>query len=99
LEAHRAGGSRQLGGRRGVRLGAITHMRGIRAAAIGGDLCERHQLLRVGVAAGLVLEAARQQGIDDLRKIRVGILEADGRFSFIRTDDREPAEQDKRKVE
>jgi uncharacterized membrane protein YcaP (DUF421 family) len=46
-----------------------------------------------------VLEAARQQGIDDLRKIRVGILEADGRFSFIRTDDREPAEQDKRKVE
>jgi uncharacterized membrane protein YcaP (DUF421 family) len=38
-----------------------------------------------------VLEAARQQGIDDLGKIRVGILEADGRFSFIRADDREPS--------
>jgi uncharacterized membrane protein YcaP (DUF421 family) len=30
-----------------------------------------------------VLEAAREQGIDDLTNIRVGILEADGKFSFI----------------
>jgi uncharacterized membrane protein YcaP (DUF421 family) len=30
-----------------------------------------------------VLEAAREQGIDDLANIRVGILEADGKFSFI----------------
>lgn len=31
-----------------------------------------------------VLQAARQQGIDDLREVKVGIIEADGRFSFIR---------------
>jgi uncharacterized membrane protein YcaP (DUF421 family) len=34
-----------------------------------------------------VLHAARQQGIDDLRKVRIGILEADGRFSFLRYDE------------
>jgi uncharacterized membrane protein YcaP (DUF421 family) len=28
-------------------------------------------------------EAAREQGIDDLRRIRVGILEPDGGFSFV----------------
>jgi uncharacterized membrane protein YcaP (DUF421 family) len=31
-------------------------------------------------------EGARQQGIRDLAEVRVGILEPDGRFSFIRTD-------------
>lgn len=31
-----------------------------------------------------VLEAARQQGITDLREVSVGILEADGKFSFVR---------------
>jgi uncharacterized membrane protein YcaP (DUF421 family) len=34
-----------------------------------------------------VLQAARQQGIDDLRKVKIGILEADGRFSFLRYDE------------
>jgi uncharacterized membrane protein YcaP (DUF421 family) len=34
-----------------------------------------------------VLEAARQQGIADLAQIRVGILESDGKFSFLREDD------------
>ena len=33
-----------------------------------------------------VMGAAREQGIDDLRKVRVGIVEPDGRFSFL-TDD------------
>lgn len=37
-----------------------------------------------------VEEAAREQGIDDLAKIRVGILEADGKFSFIRYDGEQP---------
>jgi uncharacterized membrane protein YcaP (DUF421 family) len=44
-----------------------------------------------------VAEAAREQGIDDLRKIRVGILEPDGGFSFIvdRTGDA-PLDQQQR---
>ncbi|MEA2686426.1 MAG: hypothetical protein QOE93_1621 [Actinomycetota bacterium] len=32
-------------------------------------------------------EAARSQGIADLADVRVGILEPDGKFSFIRVDD------------
>lgn len=31
-----------------------------------------------------VLQAARQQGIKDLSEVKIGILEADGRFSFIK---------------
>lgn len=31
-----------------------------------------------------VLEAAREQGVGDLAEVRFGILEADGRFTFIR---------------
>ncbi len=38
------------------------------------------------VAGDDVLQAARSEGIDDLSKIRVGLIEADGRFSFIRYD-------------
>ncbi len=34
-----------------------------------------------------VKDAARQQGIADLAQIRVGVLEADGKFSFLREDD------------
>jgi uncharacterized membrane protein YcaP (DUF421 family) len=30
-----------------------------------------------------VMQEARNQGIDDLAKVRVGVLEADGRFSFL----------------
>jgi uncharacterized membrane protein YcaP (DUF421 family) len=44
-----------------------------------------------------VAEAARKQGIDDLAKIQVGILEADGGFSFIRYDDKEPQNATERK--
>lgn len=33
-----------------------------------------------------VLEAARQQGIDDLKKVRLGVLETSGRMSFIQYD-------------
>jgi uncharacterized membrane protein YcaP (DUF421 family) len=38
-----------------------------------------------------VREALREQGIDDLRTVRVGLLEADGKFSFITGDDHQPA--------
>jgi uncharacterized membrane protein YcaP (DUF421 family) len=34
-----------------------------------------------------VKDAAREQGIADLAQIRIGVLEADGRFSFLREDD------------
>ena len=44
-----------------------------------------------------VAEAARKQGIDDLAKVQVGILEADGGFSFIRYDDLQPQQADERK--
>ena len=43
-------------------------------------------------------EAAREQGIDDIGKIRVGILEADGKFSFIRYDGEEPQQNEKPKA-
>ncbi len=33
-----------------------------------------------------ILEAARQQGIDDLTKVRLGVLETSGRMSFIQHD-------------
>jgi uncharacterized membrane protein YcaP (DUF421 family) len=32
-------------------------------------------------------EAAREQGIPDLAEVRIGVLEADGSFSFLREDD------------
>ena len=37
-----------------------------------------------------VLEAARDQGIADLAMVRFGILEPDGKFSFLRYDGHEP---------
>jgi uncharacterized membrane protein YcaP (DUF421 family) len=33
-----------------------------------------------------VLEEARREGIEDLREIKLGILETDGKFSFIKED-------------
>jgi uncharacterized membrane protein YcaP (DUF421 family) len=44
-------------------------------------------------------DAAREQGIGDLREIAVGVLENDGSFSFIRTDGRRPAKKRQRKAE
>ena len=35
-------------------------------------------------------EALRQQGIDDVGKVQVGILEPDGNFSFFTEDDHQP---------
>ncbi|HVL91558.1 MAG TPA: YetF domain-containing protein [Actinomycetota bacterium] len=37
-----------------------------------------------------IMEGARQRGIADLRRVKVGILEADGRFSFITGDGSRP---------
>ncbi len=33
-----------------------------------------------------VLQAARQQGFEDLSEVKIGIIEADGRFSFIKNN-------------
>jgi uncharacterized membrane protein YcaP (DUF421 family) len=42
-----------------------------------------------------VVSEARQQGIGDIGDVRYGVLEPDGRFSFVRYDGREaPAVQD-----
>jgi uncharacterized membrane protein YcaP (DUF421 family) len=37
-----------------------------------------------------VKDAAREQGISDLREIRLGVMEGDGKFSFIRVDGARP---------
>jgi uncharacterized membrane protein YcaP (DUF421 family) len=37
-----------------------------------------------------ILAAARQQGIGDLADVRYGVLEPDGKFSFVRFDPQEP---------
>lgn len=56
----------------------------------GKPLDEVLHLERVPLAE--VVQAARNQGITDLAHVRVGIIEADGRFSFLRYDEQqEPA--------
>lgn len=37
-----------------------------------------------------VKDEARQQGIDDLREVELGVLETDGKFSFIRSSGERP---------
>jgi uncharacterized membrane protein YcaP (DUF421 family) len=44
-----------------------------------------HEVLRIErLTLDEVKDAAREQGIDDLRSVRLGVLEADGTFAFIR---------------
>lgn len=38
-----------------------------------------------------LFEALREQGIDDLSKVKVGILEPDGKYSFFTEEDHQPA--------
>jgi uncharacterized membrane protein YcaP (DUF421 family) len=58
-----------------------------------GELLE--EMLRIErLTKEEVLDAAREQGIADLRDIRIGILEADGKFSFISGE--RHAQQDRR---
>jgi uncharacterized membrane protein YcaP (DUF421 family) len=51
---------------------------------------EGKPLARVLTIERLTLEdledAAREQGIDDLRTVRMGVLESDGKFSFLTAD-------------
>lgn len=46
-----------------------------------------------------VLEAARNQGIRDLTEVQVGIIEPDGRFSFLRYGASKQQGADRRKAE
>ena len=50
----------------------------------GEPLLEPMRLERLTIDE--VLEEARQQGIDDLSQVEVGIVEPDGKFSFIKVD-------------
>jgi uncharacterized membrane protein YcaP (DUF421 family) len=44
-----------------------------------------HEVLRIErLTLDEVSDAAREQGIADLREVAIGVLEADGKFSFIR---------------
>lgn len=43
-----------------------------------------------------VLEAARSQGIADLATVRLGVLEPDGRFSFLKEDEEQHQPDEKR---
>ncbi|MCW2681016.1 MAG: hypothetical protein JWM62_2417 [Frankiales bacterium] len=38
-------------------------------------------------------EGLREQGIDDVRKVRVGVLEPDGKFSFFTEQDHQPPQE------
>lgn len=38
-----------------------------------------------------LFEALREQGIDDLGKVRYGVLEPDGKYSFFTSDEHQPA--------
>ncbi len=48
----------------------------------------QHEALRIErVTLDELIDAAREQGISDLRRVRFGVLEAGGKFSFL-TDER-----------
>lgn len=50
----------------------------VRDGRILDDVAKMERLTR-----SEILEGARQHGIDDLATVRIGILEADGRFTFL----------------
>lgn len=45
-----------------------------------------------------VLEAARNQGIADLAAVRLGVLEPDGRFSFVKEEPEQVEQPERRKA-
>jgi uncharacterized membrane protein YcaP (DUF421 family) len=44
-----------------------------------------------------VIEGAREQGIDDMGKVKLAVLEPDGKFSFIQSDGSAPQEDTTKK--
>jgi uncharacterized membrane protein YcaP (DUF421 family) len=57
---------------------------GLPVVIIRGGRLERQLIAFERLTEDEVHEAAREQGIADIREIQVGILEADGTFSFIK---------------
>ena len=45
-----------------------------------------------------VRDAAREQGIGDLADVKVGVIEADGKFSFVNKDQSRPVEEQAKKA-
>jgi uncharacterized membrane protein YcaP (DUF421 family) len=58
----------------------------------------QHQALKTErISVEELVDAVRQQGIDDVRKVRFGVLEGSGRFSFVTTGSQSrPADQERR---
>jgi uncharacterized membrane protein YcaP (DUF421 family) len=66
---------------------ASTFLDGIPVVIVRDGRLQRRIIQIERLTEDEVNAAAREQGIADLRDVAVGILEADGRFSFVRTDD------------
>jgi uncharacterized membrane protein YcaP (DUF421 family) len=66
--------------------GTRRAIRGIPVVVVrqGEMVGEAMKLERIGLEE--ILEAAREQGIEDLSKVRLAVLEPDGKFSFIQSD-------------
>lgn len=58
-----------------------------------GRLCEDVMRLE-RLTDSEVHEALREQGIDDLTDVRIGLLEANGKFSFFTAQEHQPAPED-----
>jgi uncharacterized membrane protein YcaP (DUF421 family) len=76
---------RWQGTRRAIRGIPVVVVRG------GRPVEEAMKLERLGLEE--LLEGAREQGINDLAKVKLAVLEPDGKFSFIQFEDGEKDQQ------
>lgn len=72
-------------------------LEGLPAVVVLNGKMEKQAMKLERLAADELLDAARQQGIQEIAEIRFGILEPDGKFSFIKysgeTPDKEESER------
>ena len=73
------------------RLGPITE--GLAAIVVRDGEIQREVLKIERLTEDEIEEAAREQGIGDLRDVAVGILESDGQFSFIKRSESDQQQQ------
>jgi uncharacterized membrane protein YcaP (DUF421 family) len=74
-------------------------IRGVPVVVVRGGRPVEETLRHERLGYEELLEGAREQGIDDLAKVRLGVLEPDGRFSFIKFgDDGDQQQPDKPQV-
>ena len=66
------------------RLDTVTE--GLPVIVVRNGRMQRQQMQIERLTEEELKEAAREQGIGDLRDVAVGILETDGKFSFIKND-------------